>query len=337
MPPPTSKGLSQEDRSASPASLPPTPPLHHKAPATARVIEGVTQGRSTAEVPQGTVPTRGPSLPRIVSSDVGFKPTMVHGILPPIVTDTATLRTTGNSQINPRRSQTTPAPFLGYDTSKSSLYSSRSSDMSGNNGFTPITPIDETGSQRTLPLPLSSSVSSKPVGAPPYTDTSQPALYSTILLQSSQPYTALPLLQSSYTPLTGKTISSSIDIHSNPLRRSAYTLWKSESGSKSTSDIFNERQSMRNLSLGNSSPVPNHHLRRHSRDLHKAQQNQDRPLFPPRQPRPLPHDSPNNDHRSFLPSSEGSMMEAPPDPQGDPLSVLAYVGRMVDRESRKPP
>ncbi|MCJ1241465.1 hypothetical protein MMC14_009470 [Varicellaria rhodocarpa] len=314
MPPPASKGLSQGDRSASPASLPPTPPLHHKAPGTARVIEGVTQGHSTAEVPsyQGTVPTRGPSLPRIVSSDVGVKPTMVHGILPPLVTDTATLRTAGNSQVNPRRSQTTPAPFLGHDASKSSLYSSRSSDMSGNNAFTPITPIDETGSQRTLPLPLPSSISTKPVSAPPYTDTSQPAPYSSILPQSSQPYTTLPSLQSSYIPLT-------------------------ESGSKSTSDIFNERQSMRNLSLGKSSPVPNHHLRSHSRELHKAQQNQDRPLFPPRQPRLLPHDSTNNDHRSFLPSSEGNMMEAPPDPQGNPLSVLAYVGRMVDRESRKPP
>ena len=346
MPPPLSKRLSQGDSSVSPSSLPPTPPLYHKSPGTARASESIAQGRSVDPPYQNSGLTQGQSLPRILPPDIGNESTMVHGILPPLVTDTAILRTPGTPQANIRRSQNAPAPFLGRDKSKSSGYSSRSSDVSGSSVagsslFTPITPVDETGSHRNLLLPLPSSILSNSISTSSFVDSSQQAFPPTVLPQSPQKYKTLPLLKSSYAPsLTGTMTIPFIPVLT-PVG-SPLTQYEIESSLRSMTDIPNERHSMRNLSLGKSSQ-PSHHLRSHSRELQDAQQNQG-PLFPPRQSQILPREIPSRelstlgkDHRSLRPQTEGNMTEAHFDPQADPLSVLAYAGRIVDRESRKPP
>ena len=85
-----------------------------------------------------------------------------------------------------------------------------------------------------------------------------------------------------------------------------------------------ERRLLRNLSLAESGPIrlgtqPDPKGQAHDREAVQ----QPNPCFPPSTPRMLPEKS--------LPLSYEQMDES------DPLSVLAYAGRMLDEEAHKPP
>lgn len=91
-----------------------------------------------------------------------------------------------------------------------------------------------------------------------------------------------------------------------------------------TNDLPHDRRSLRNLSLGDSRPV-----RREPQPDPEAQ---------PQDREQVQHQNPY-----FLPSTTRSTLEHPPAlsyeqiNETDPLSVLAYAGRMVDEEVHKPP
>ena len=90
--------------------------------------------------------------------------------------------------------------------------------------------------------------------------------------------------------------------------------------------------------------IPLHpHHRSQSRELregrqtgiHQSLQRTYRPS--PRSPQALPFPVYGHGHRALLQQEEDDTTEPFPGAPIDPLSVLVYAGRMIDRESQKPP
>ncbi|MCJ1358508.1 MAG: hypothetical protein MMC33_008508 [Icmadophila ericetorum] len=306
MPPPVALSSSAY---SSPSSPSPTPPPN-------RLVTGaqgypLPQAYAPSEGPflRGVEPLRPQPLPRIIPLDSSeLSPRQAS--LAPISTDVP-LHNQSGTTTNPRRSHHTPAPFLHNDTisSMSSRSSHNISNESQSSGalYSPITPVEEIRSQRTLPPP--SSIALKTAAAP-YGDSTRKISYPPISSQSIQSQTSNLLPPSQVSP-------------------------------SSSADIPHERQSFMNLSIANTgAAIPRHNLRSHSRELRSAQHPTS---LPARQQQQSGYDeshfrqSPTSgqEHRALiLRDQEDSADEGFLESSADPLSVLAYAGRIVDRESQ---
>ncbi|KAL9116895.1 MAG: hypothetical protein Q9187_006577 [Circinaria calcarea] len=301
--------------SPSPGSLTPTPP------AASLVLEA-SPGIDTETPPSGVmegvvyreaVAPRVPSLPRIIPLE-DKETLLMQGQLPPLAIETAALRPAASPQFNARRSVSAHASFLTHDASQSSV-SSRSSNFStpstSLSPITPITPVEEIRSKRALPLPLAPPLTSALTSQ--FADQNQEHLYSANPIQSNQVFN----------PSSSQT---------------------SQHPSSLSTDIPHERRSLMNLSLKDVA-IPLHpHYRSQSRELRDAgQTGSHRPLERTYRPSPknsqsLPFPVYGQGHRALLRQEEEEDGVKPViGPPIDPLSVLVYAGRLIDRESQKRP
>ncbi|MCJ1341472.1 hypothetical protein MMC09_006768 [Bachmanniomyces sp. S44760] len=276
-------------------------------------------------------------LPRILPLE-SRETIPTHNSLPPLVTEQAAQR--GRvSPSDPRRTARVPPSFLHREATNSSVASSRSPYLSNgstasSSHLTPATPVDDHRSLRNLPLPSSmalKTVSNSQLGEQP-----------------TYPIGAYRLMP--------------------PLHAQA--------GSPSKSDIPKTQHSIMNLSIAGDQDPPSRSLRSHSRqgrDTEHLQTAYPRPHSQSQQPpssssqsssesgskmyeSPLwgtttshrrPQTGHNADQQRKVPgehlgrSTIGPRTEQPSesyqDPPTDPLSVLAYAGRMVYRDSQTPP
>lgn len=159
-----------------------------------------TFGDAAHESDHGLSPSSN-ALPRIFPVD-GDDREMTQSELPPLITDPVLI----GRRNNPRRSYHIPAPLVRQDTTQSSLtsrssLSSQISDggtVSSYGSYTPMTPVEESRGQRSLPAPQS-----MPINAPFGGDAAD-----CIQIQPLQPHTPtslpsctrLPTLQTQYQP-----------------------------------------------------------------------------------------------------------------------------------------
>ena len=193
MPPPTAMSSSAY---SSPSSPSPTPSPNRLGSQGYPIPQPYTS--SDGSFLRGMDPLRPQPLPRIIPLD-SSELSPRQSSLPPISTDL--LRSQSGSKVNARRSRHAPASFLHNDT-MSSLSSRSSHNISTDSQstgplYSPITPAEETRSQRTLPPP---SMIALKGSAPPYGDPTHSISYPPASTQSMQSQSSTLLPQSQYTP-----------------------------------------------------------------------------------------------------------------------------------------
>lgn len=242
---------------------------------------------------------QGQPLPRIVpleARDTRMLPANSSALL----TDPSALRGRTSPQHSFRRTNQIPAPFLRQESSISSKSSSIASSLSSvasttSSGYKPATTLEERRSQRFLP-PLS-PVDLKSVRGSAYGDSGGQSIYPSLVSNSSSAYTLPPPLNSPFL-------------------------------SSPSSDIAQERRSPKNLTLGGTGSDSGNDLENSSREAQEAQRPPHHPFLP------NPHRvSSEKDQRPNV-INEDFPHEAFPSSHADPLSVLAFAGRMVDRGGR---
>lgn len=193
MPPPTAMSSSAY---SSPSSPSPTPSPNRLGSQGYPVSQPYPP--SEGSFLRGVDPLRPQPLPRIIPLD-SSELSPRQSSLPPISTDL--LRNQSGGTVNARRSHHAPAPFLHNDTisTMSSRSSHNISTDSQSTGplYSPITPAEETRSQRTLPPP---SVIALKGPAPRYGDSTLSISYPPTSTQSMQSQSSTLLPQSQYTP-----------------------------------------------------------------------------------------------------------------------------------------
>ena len=271
---------------------------------------------------------------------------MKQGSLPPLVTDVSGPRVPNIAPMHPRRSNHVPPAFLRNDT-RSSISSSRSSNISSggtaaSSVFTPVTPMEDSRSQRALPPPASLAGGSAPFG-----DHNHSLGYHPTISQPSQPgYNPASASSNDYSPAP----SLGRSFGTNDLIQSPNAFYGTDSTQLLRNrvtdrhgihpDVPQERRSLMNLSLARS-PKDFRNARSHAFDLRDAEY--------PSERRPPPLQAPVNQQAYDRPSSTSSQEQrgvgyrdddstdsAQPS-RMDGLSVLALAGRMVDRDAHKPP
>lgn len=331
----------------SPAPTSPTPlagygePMPHTPLQAAPIY--ATFG-DTAQASNNGLRSSSHALPRMFPVD-DHEPKMTQGKLPPL--NTKPVLTGIRKDLPPsdsRRSHHRPASLTHQDTSRSSLasgssLSSQTSDVSTTSSYgvyTPMTPVEESRVQRSLPappsIPMSASIGGKVVDR--------------IQAQSLQPHIST-VSPSSFNPLHppqpqyhSPSGSSGTGIHF-PRLSTVYTSFGNSSLTTAGphKDLPQERHSLKNLTLAGSPrihPEDTHHPRSISRERaqHAPQPaSSHSSSFSSQHGQASPHDS----RRSLLREDSSSDVYLDSPTTSDPLSVLAYAGRLVDRDSRRSP
>ncbi|MCJ1399691.1 hypothetical protein MMC11_002893 [Xylographa trunciseda] len=356
MPPP----LVLTTKSTSPASLSPMTFSPHSSPGGSRLM-----GLSTPSTVDGSsswtsdTSTATP-LPRILSLD-DHESVGERGRLPPLMTDTSLLRSPETKYVHPRRSNKPPASLLGNDSRSSISSSSRSSNLSSSGPgttasglYSPISPVEESRSQRALP-PLSSIASGGLTGnsggghnrAHPYQSAAS---------QNSQTYISLKSLSNGYDSSSASGRCSNTDYLSwnhpsynehgpyHSLREPAtdyYGIY---------SDIPNERRSLMKLSLAGTGPesgydhrerLPEFRKREISSERRSSHMNNDQNTSGRIWRRSPPHHEqrypPSSQEQKFNLYQDEDSVDSHQSTPMDGLSVLALAGRMIDRDTHRPP
>ena len=273
--------------------------------------------------------TQSPPLPRIQVAE-GKEQSTIKGSLPPLSIDPLV-------QPNLRRSHTVPASFIHHDRSRSSV-SSKSSNFSSNSTsssalYTPNTPLEDVRLHRALPLP--SPMLSNSGRALQHGDQCHTMLHPSKVTLPIQGLISKALPQADHISLS----SAGMNL-THPRRIHQYSKMFSWSA-KLFADIPQKRQSLMKLSI---SPITNpsrRDLRSHSREQTETW------LTAEADSQPLQHRTPPFPQCSQYQAApvsnkrEGPIVAQEEKSTGqlfqglqDPLSVLAYAGRLVDRDSK---
>ncbi|MCJ1431678.1 hypothetical protein MMC27_001033 [Xylographa pallens] len=299
-------------------------------------------------------------LPRILSLD--DKETAVErGRLPPLMTDTSLLRSPEMKYVHPRRSNHRPASLLGKDPRSSISSSSRSSNISSSGAgtsasslYSPISPTEESRSQRALP-PLSAiasgGLSTSSGGGKDRTRPYQPSAP-----PASQAHILIPSLSNGYDSSSVSGRCSNDDCFSrthltyNERCPCPSSTESATEGHGIHSDIPVERRSLMKLSLVGTAPDSRYDHHEHRPGFRKPENSQERtPLHLSHDQHPSgrdwPQSSSNHEQRYLSASLEQKFnlyqdedaVDSHQSPAMDGLSVLALAGRMIDRDTHRPP
>ncbi|MCJ1428713.1 hypothetical protein MMC29_006624 [Sticta canariensis] len=300
MAPPTLFGGHSALRAASPGSISSLKTYRGTSAAqgSPRMVSHI-QPTIESSVDRNTEVSQAQPLPRIVSlerRDTRMLPANSSALL----TDPTTLVGRTSPQHGFRRTTQIPALLLRQESTSSkssSIASSLSSGASTSSSvYKPVTPHEDGRSQRFLP-PLSPA-DLKPVRGSAYGDSGGQSIYPPFVNQSNSAYTLPPPLNSPFL------------------------------SSPSSEDIPPERRSLKNLTLIGTGSDPGNDLEISSREAPEVQRPPHRPFLP------NPHRVSSERDQTSNVINEDFPSEAFPSSHADPLSVLAYAGRIVDRGGR---
>ncbi|MCJ1387840.1 hypothetical protein MMC18_000683 [Xylographa bjoerkii] len=347
-------------KSPSPASLSPMTFSSHSSPKGNRLT-----GLSTPSTVDGTLSwtseiSTGAPLPRIRSLDDQEIP-VERGRLPPLMTDTSQLRSPEMKYAHPRRPNNHPASLLSTDSRSSISSSSRSSNISNSGAgtavsslYSPITSHEESRSPRALP-PLSTiasgGLSMSGGGGKDRTHPYQPATS-----QPSQAYISIQSLSNAHdsSSASGRCSTNEPFSWNHPLYKEHDSYHSSRESTTDYDGIYPdipvERRSLMRLSLAGTAPEARYDPRERLSGFRKPENSGERrpslldpglnPLGRDWQQSPLSLEQrylPPTQEQKFNMYQDEDLVDSHQSTPMDGLSVLALAGRMIDRDTHRPP